>query len=149
MYLPGLFGANRWALSQRTHTLPGGFFEGELVGTFKKYPPWTRWVKWGWIVSEPTMNSQCTPWVSDPLPPVKAISCKSYNQHGVCPPKPWKTVSWASSSRAPCLITPFRLSWTISSTPGGPMFKNGPLAHCVISSVSHHTTSWGCTCSMS
>ena len=40
------------------------------MGTFKKYPPWTCWVKWGQIVSEPTMNSQCTPWVSDPLPPV-------------------------------------------------------------------------------
>jgi len=40
------------------------------MGTFKKYPAWTHWVKWGQIVSELTMNSQCTSWVSDPLPPV-------------------------------------------------------------------------------
>ena len=42
------------------------------MGTFKKYPAWTRWIKWGQIVSELTMNSQCTCWVSDPLPPVSS-----------------------------------------------------------------------------
>ena len=73
MGLPGKFGANQWVLSQRTHTLPGGFSKGELMGTFKKYPTWTRWVKWGQIVSELTMNSQCTSWVSDPLPPVSTV----------------------------------------------------------------------------
>ena len=72
MCLPGMFGANRWALSQRTHPLPGGFFGGSLVGTFKEYPAWTHQVKWGQIVSEPTMNSQWACWVSDPLPPVTA-----------------------------------------------------------------------------
>jgi len=70
MCLPGMFGANRWALSQRTHPLLGGFFGGSLVGTFKEYPAWTHQVKWGRIVSEPTMNSQWACWVSDPLPPV-------------------------------------------------------------------------------
>jgi len=48
----------------------GGFFGGELVGNFKKYPAWTHQVKWGQIVSEPTMNSQWACWVSYPLPPV-------------------------------------------------------------------------------
>ena len=45
-----------------------------MPGTFKKYPSIcpqrTHQVKWGQIVSELTMNSQCTLWVSDPLPPV-------------------------------------------------------------------------------
>ena len=40
------------------------------MGTFKKYPAWTHWVKWERIVSELTMNSPCTCWVIDPLPPV-------------------------------------------------------------------------------
>jgi len=40
------------------------------VGTFKKNPAWIHWVKWGQIVSEPTMNSQWTCQVSNPLPPV-------------------------------------------------------------------------------
>jgi len=71
MCLPGMFGANCWALSHRTHPLPGGFFGGELVGTFKKYPAWTHQVKWGQIVSELTMNSQWACWVSDPSPPVR------------------------------------------------------------------------------
>ena len=44
---------------------------GTLVGTFEKYPPLTRWVKVGQIVSEPTMYSARTHWVIDPLPPVR------------------------------------------------------------------------------
>jgi len=54
------------------------------MGTFKKYPAWTGWVKWGQIVSELTMNSQCTSWVSDPLPPVNAelISSKPFYRKG-------------------------------------------------------------------
>ena len=86
MYLPGMFGVNRRVLSQRTHTLPGGFFEGELMGTFKKYPAWTWWVKWERIVSELTMYSQHTSWVSDPSPPVKPESVDNGSPHG---PKPW------------------------------------------------------------
>ena len=41
------------------------------MGTFKKYPPWTRWVKCKRIVSEPTMYSACTCWVIVPSPPVE------------------------------------------------------------------------------
>ena len=88
-----------WVLSKSTHQfdhnvpshIPNGFFEslwenrtklrfffdyieinpvGTLVGTFKKYLPFTHWVKGGQIVSEPTMYSACTHWVIDPLPPV-------------------------------------------------------------------------------
>ena len=41
------------------------------MGTFKKYPAWTHWVKWEQIVSELTMNSPCTCWVIDPSPPLR------------------------------------------------------------------------------
>ena len=40
------------------------------VGTFWMCPLFTRWVWAGRIVSEPTINSQCTHWVYCPSPPV-------------------------------------------------------------------------------
>ena len=52
---------------------------GTLVGTFSKNSPHTRWITTGRIVSKLTMNSQCTHWVSDPLPPVRA-TCKDIGQ---------------------------------------------------------------------
>jgi len=100
MYLPGMFRVNHQVLSQRTHTLPGGFFEGELVGTFKKYPAWTCWVKWGQIVSELTMNSHCTRRVSDPLPPV-IPAAKAIRLNGV--------------------HLPFWHDWFRQSPPGSPL----------------------------
>ena len=45
---------------------------GTLVGTFQKNSPHTCWVMTGQIASKLTTNSQCTHWVSDPLPPVTA-----------------------------------------------------------------------------
>ena len=72
-YPVGILRVNCRVLSQRTHTLPGGFFEGKLMGSFQKCLPWACWVKCRWIVSEPSMYSQCTPWVNDPLPPVSTL----------------------------------------------------------------------------
>ena len=43
---------------------------GQMGGYFLKCPPFTSWVRARQIVSEPTMNSQCTHWVYCPLPPV-------------------------------------------------------------------------------
>ena len=57
--------------SQRYHWVPSKSYPvGTLVGTFKKYPPLTHWVKAGQIVSEPSICSAWTHWVIDPLPPV-------------------------------------------------------------------------------
>ena len=52
--------------------MPAEFLMGEMTGTFKKNPPCAQWVLGGQIDSEITMNSQCTPWVNTPLPPVSA-----------------------------------------------------------------------------
>ena len=64
------FWVNWWVLFKSAHYLPAGFGLGEWVGTFWKCPPCTHWVWAGRIVSEPTMNSQCTHWVYCPSPPV-------------------------------------------------------------------------------
>ena len=47
---------------------------GEMMGTFKKNPPCAQGVLGGQIDSEITMNSQCTPWINTPLPPVTSSS---------------------------------------------------------------------------
>ena len=53
------------------------FLMGEMTGTFKKNPPCAQWVLGGRIVSEITMNSQCTPWVNTPLPPVTVVPAQA------------------------------------------------------------------------
>jgi len=67
---------NWWVLFKSAHFLPTGFGLGELVGTFWKRLLFICWVWAGRIVSEPTMNSQCTHWVYCPLPPVIASSSR-------------------------------------------------------------------------
>ena len=46
---------------------------GELINSFKKYPPWAWWVMSGRIVSELTMNSPWACQVNTPSPPVCAF----------------------------------------------------------------------------
>ena len=43
-YPPGILGANWWVLFECTHTLPGGYDGGELVGALKKHPECACWV---------------------------------------------------------------------------------------------------------
>ena len=50
--------------------MPAGLLMGKMTGTFIKNSPCTQGVLGGQIDSEITMNSQCTPWVNTPLPPV-------------------------------------------------------------------------------
>ena len=64
---------NWWVLFKSAHYLPPGFGLRKWMGTFWKCPPFTSWVWAGQIVSEPTMNSQCTHWVYCPLPPVSSL----------------------------------------------------------------------------
>ena len=59
-----------WVLFEWTQNEPAGFIQITSVGTFQKNPPLTHWVCGGRIVSEPTMNPQCTRWVYAPSPPV-------------------------------------------------------------------------------
>jgi hypothetical protein len=50
--------------------VPADHFVIKSLGTFEKNSKNTQWVNCGQIASEPTMYSQCTPWVKPPLPPV-------------------------------------------------------------------------------
>ena len=74
MYLLGMSWANWWVLFKCAHYLPPGFGLGKWVGTFWMYPLFTHWVWAERIVSEPTINSQCTHWVYCPSPPVSSSS---------------------------------------------------------------------------
>ena len=74
-----------WILCKSAHHLPAGYKPGKLMGTFWKYPLLTYWVWARQIVSEPTINSQCTHWVYCPSPPVNR-----HSESGWCwPNMPW------------------------------------------------------------
>ena len=51
---------------------------GELIISFKKYPPWAWWVMGGQIVSELTMNSPWACRVNTPSPPVTSEVSTAY-----------------------------------------------------------------------
>ena len=67
-YLLGMSQENWWALFENNWYVPAGFGLGKSVGTFWKCPLFTHWVWARQIVSEPTINSQCTHWVYCPSP---------------------------------------------------------------------------------
>ena len=75
-YLLGMSQENWWALFENNWYVLAGFGLGKSVGTFWKCPLFTHWVWARQIVSEPTINSQCTHWVYCPSPPVPMIECE-------------------------------------------------------------------------
>src|ERR1700679_4234634 len=64
---------------------------GTSAITFEIYSPHTQWVCDGRIDSVPTMNSPCTHWVNDPLPPVlPPLSMLALAHH---PPLPQNSIN--------------------------------------------------------
>ena len=59
-YPLGIFWVNWWVLFEFTQTLPAGYNEGELVGTFKKHPEWACQVSSeqtdGYFLKVPSMD---------------------------------------------------------------------------------------------